>query len=70
VRWGTFSGRDHVTDIHVIPIADLRGHGESRSCWCKPELRQVRHEDGRKAGVTVHHHAMDGRDLIERYGLM
>lgn len=50
-------------DLHILPIADLREHEESRTCWCDPKLE--REEDT----VLVIHHALDGRELVEQHGL-
>lgn len=69
-QWATMSARDSRTDIHVLPLNDLREHVEVRTCWCVPTLEQVRHDSGRKAGVIVRHNSMDGRELVERHGLM
>lgn len=27
---------DVYTDVHVLPVNDLRPHEVSRSCWCRP----------------------------------
>jgi hypothetical protein len=70
MKWLTARARDSRTDIHVLPLNDLREHVEVRTCWCAPGLEQVRHEDGRKACVLVRHNSMDGRELVERHGVM
>lgn len=27
-----------MSDIHVLPIGDLREHEETRDCWCHPRV--------------------------------
>jgi hypothetical protein len=51
-------------DIHVLPIHDLREHEDTRTCWCQPTLRQ---ESG---AMMVIHQSADGRELIEKHGVM
>lgn len=62
---------DKRKDVHVLPIGDLREHEESRDCWCEPVLKPVVDEMGnRYKQVVVSHNSMDGRELVENYGLM
>jgi hypothetical protein len=44
-----------MTDLHIIPVHDLRDHIESADCWCRPELDE---------DLFVHH-SMDGREQYE-----
>ena len=60
-------------DIHVVPVNDLREHEDlTRICWCEPRV-EVRDpetgDDYRGRCALVTHVSMDGRELIERYGL-
>jgi hypothetical protein len=50
-------------DLHILPIADLREHRESRDCWCDPALEQEQDT------VLVIHQSADGRELVEQHGL-
>jgi hypothetical protein len=52
-------------DIHVLPVNDLRVHLEIRTCWCKPTFWEA--PDGE---LVIMHNSVDGRELIERHGLM
>jgi hypothetical protein len=47
-----------MTDIHVVPLNDLREHVSLPSCWCKPTL------DDEEFDVYVHH-SLDGRERYE-----
>ena len=51
------------SDVHVIPIADLRDHDETRACWCVPAVIVELYGD------VVVHHAADGRELVEAHGV-
>lgn len=55
-----------MADVHVLPIDDLRPHEETRDCWCHPDTQREPYEE---AGIVVVHHSLDGRELVERYGL-
>lgn len=52
-------------DVHVMPVDDLREHDGTRDCWCQPALEQDEEHDA----MIVIHHAADGRELVEQYGL-
>lgn len=52
------------SDTHVLPIADLREHEQSRACWCQPRCEQQ--VDWHSALVI--HNSMDGRELVEDAG--
>jgi hypothetical protein len=53
------------SDLHVMPIQDLREHEHSRECWCRPRI-----ETGEQFSVpVVVHNAMDGRELVEVHGV-
>jgi hypothetical protein len=54
-----------VPDIHVIPLEDMREHTESRDCWCQPTCTKREDDEA----MLVVHTSMDGRELVERYGL-
>lgn len=60
------------SDVHVLPINDLRVHEETRTCWCEPTpirgLATDRMPNGRHDTVIVHHSA-DGRELVEEHGV-
>lgn len=56
---------DGLETVHVVPVNDLRAHRErGTSCWCDPKLERL------DRGVLVTHNSMDGRELIEKFGLM
>lgn len=63
--WRTTRTRGKEADIHVLPIGDLEEHVERRDCWCHPWIVKKRGET-----AVVSHHSADGRELIERYGVM
>lgn len=46
------------SNIHVMPVNDLREHVDSPDCWCKPTPA----EDEPRVLV---HHSMDGREDFE-----
>lgn len=54
------------SDVPVLPINDLREHETARTCWCQPRCEQ---EDP-EGGVVVIHQSADGRELVERDGVM
>lgn len=61
-----------MSDVHVLPLHDLREHEESRTCWCQPLVENVSCTDDEhigRTGALVVHQAADGRELVERYGL-
>ena len=53
------------SDVHVIPVNDLKEHRESRRCWCKPAVKKG---PGWQSALVTHQSA-DGRELVERHGL-
>lgn len=53
------------SDVHVLPIQDLREHAETRDCWCQPRTTR----EGIGDAVVVVHHALDGRELVEQHGV-
>jgi hypothetical protein len=54
-------------DVHVSPIEDLKAHIiDGTRCWCVPTIQPAGRTSGRR---LILHHALDGRDLIERHGL-
>lgn len=53
-----------MSDLHVLPLGDLREHDEMRECWCRPDVTQEPDCD-----AVVVHHALDGRELVEQYGV-
>jgi hypothetical protein len=42
--------------LHVLPSGDLKRHGHSMDCWCRPTM-----DDG-----VVAHNSMDRREEYER----
>lgn len=48
-----------MSNVHVVPLNDIREHEDSEMCWCNPNL-----EDG----VWIHK-SMDGRELLESLDL-
>ena len=72
-------------DLHVLPIADLREHEESRECWCGPSLEHnpgcpaIADDESDEAladygycaceRLLVIRVSLDGRELIEQHGL-
>lgn len=49
---------DAPSDVHVIPVSDIRGHTVSRHCWCRPV------EDIQQYNLVMHN-AADGRERYE-----
>lgn len=49
-----------MSDVHVVPIADLREHDDARGCWCRPLVEGDPDDD-----CLVVHHALDGREWGE-----
>jgi hypothetical protein len=47
------------SNIHVVPLDDLREHEASSRCWCTPA------EDDQECAV-LNHNAMDQREAFER----
>ncbi len=47
-----------LSEIHIIPLNDLRDHDESIDCWCNPERDDVDSD-------LVIHNSMDGREAYE-----
>ncbi|AKJ28835.1 hypothetical protein [Caldimonas brevitalea] len=50
--------RTPATQLHVLPLADLREHQPNARCWCHP----VQDED--EFNVVVHT-SLDGREAFE-----
>lgn len=50
--------RAGTSDLHVIPINDLRDHDETPECWCRPR------RDDDEPSVIVHN-SMDQRETHE-----
>ena len=50
--------------IHIVPIRDMQPHALVAGCWCQPRV-----EAQQNGTHLVVHHAMDGRELIERHGI-
>lgn len=48
-----------MSDVHVMPVNDLREHQESPECWCKPTPDDV------EPSLYVHH-SMDQREQYEQ----
>lgn len=48
-----------MTDVHVLPINDLRPHDQSTECWCRPR------RDDDEPRVVIHN-AMDQRETYEQ----
>ena len=48
-----------MSDIHVLPINDLREHEETDQCWCRPA------RDEEEPSVVIHN-SMDRREEYER----
>lgn len=47
-----------MSEVHVVPVNDLREHEAEVSCWCRPT------EDEGTPDLWVHH-ALDGREKYE-----
>lgn len=64
IRWVNFYFRrcpgGSAQTVHIIPKGDLRMHGFTAACWCRPD----RYLEGR-ARIYAHH-AADGRELVEQ----
>ena len=54
--WQTDIGEESM--VHVVPVADLREHFLTQSCWCQPRVEE---------GVVVHH-SLDRREEREPKG--
>ncbi len=66
-----------VRRIEVVPIGDLKAHvvGEhAKTCWCGPGWRRLPEESSdlpaKRNADQVVHNALDGRDAVEKYGVM
>ena len=47
-----------MSDLHVVPLGDLREHDADVTCWCRPT------EDDETPGLWAHH-ALDQREKYE-----
>ena len=47
-----------MSDLHVIPLGDVREHETSNECWCKPQ------DSASEPGIWVHN-ALDEREAYE-----
>lgn len=63
-RWETILEGSDDGHRHVLPIDDLRAHVEAVLCWCEPAIEEIR-----PGLLIVTHHALDGRELVERHGV-
>lgn len=54
---------DDDSDLHVMPVNDLREHEMSLSCWCRPR------RDVSQIEVVVHN-SLDGRERIFETGYL
>jgi hypothetical protein len=61
------------TDIHVVPVDDLREHVESgRECWCQPRIETRDPRTGEQypwGRAVIVHNSEDGREHVERHGV-
>lgn len=48
-----------MSDIHVVPIDDLKPHEQCDRCWCRPR------RDDEEPAVVVHN-SMDQRETYEQ----
>jgi len=48
-----------MSDIHILPIDDLREHVELRQCPCRPRVDDV------EGTAIVVHNSYDGREYFE-----
>lgn len=53
------SGKEDPTNIHVIPLYDLKEHIALPECWCNPTI------DEEYSGTVYVHHSADGREAFE-----
>lgn len=53
--------KDDTSDLHVVPVNDLREHEMSMQCWCRP-YRSV------SEAIVVVHNSLDGREHAEQVG--
>ena len=49
-----------MSDLHVIPLNDLREHEEIRQCWCGPRFNEEISGD-----AVVVHNSAEGREHFE-----
>jgi len=49
-----------MSDVHVLPLNDLKPHEESRQCECRPRVEK------QGEGTVVVHNSWDGREILER----
>jgi hypothetical protein len=68
VQWT--NPRRTFAEFHVLPINDLKPHVETGSeCWCEPKVDKQEHQGWKRKALLITHNSMDGRELIERYGI-
>jgi len=48
-----------MSDIHVLPLEDIKDHIESDLCECNPKVIYI---EGEK---IIIHHSYDGREFLE-----
>lgn len=48
------------TEVHVIPIDDIKEHSELPYCSCKPKVQIVEY-----GGMLIIHNSFDGREQWE-----
>jgi len=53
-----------MSDIHVMPAADLVEHTDTPDCVCGPRVEPVMRDDGSNGWVYTHP-SLDGRELSE-----
>lgn len=69
--WTHRQGSPLTRIVHVVPDGDLEPHVEvGDGCWCKPTVQRFEDPADNYLGVLVTHHAKDGRELVEKHGVM
>lgn len=48
-----------MSDVHVLPVDDLKEHVESVDCPCQPYVEVI------GASLLIVHHSWDGREYFE-----
>lgn len=62
----TWEVHNHITEIHVIPVDDIKEHQTHPSCWCQPEVDFDAPDLPDPFNVVMYvHNAGDGREQYE-----
>lgn len=57
-----------MSDVHVLPVNDLKPHDESENCACKPKVKYTTPASiYRSRGRLIVHNSYDGREFYEEW---